>query len=178
MVRSEGCTYQLKLVKKSNRLILRHFAKISKSTKALKDGNLSIPMGLIPPERTYPHHLPTLFNILPHAVNDVATHVLPCAALLLQPHQAHPARAHSTVRAPGLFLKRKEYIKYIPAHLRFSLQYMFVIRRKTHRVFFFFFNNPSQSFPFCTQELYLLDFGQSSHGRVTVDSILVDSTVI
>lgn len=43
---------------------------------------------------------------------------------------------------------------------------------------FYFFNKSLQIFLFCTQELYLLDFGQSSHGRVTVDSILADSTVI
>lgn len=93
MARSDGCRYQLKLLKKSTRSIFRHFSKIPKCTKSLKDENHQ---DLTPPERTYPHHLPTLFNILPHAVNDVAAHVLPCAPLLLQPHQAHPARAHTT----------------------------------------------------------------------------------
>lgn len=59
----------------------------------------------------------------------------------------------------------------------FLIVYVCDQEKSTHR-FFFFFNKPLQTFPFRTQEWYLLDLGQSSHGRVTVDSIFVDSTII
>lgn len=77
--------------------------------------------------------------------------------------------------APGLFSKGQSKFNTFQLIQDFFLQYMFVIRRKTHTDFIFFLNKPLQTFPFCTQEL---DFGQSSHGRVTVDSILADSIVI
>lgn len=71
-------------------------------------------------------------------------------------------------------------MEYISAHLRFSFPYLFLwLRKKTHKDFYFtFLSQLSQTFLFSTEELYLLDFGQSSYGRVTVDSILSDSTVI
>lgn len=40
---------------------------------------------------TYPHDLASLFYILPHRMDNVATHILSFSAFLSHPHQTHPA---------------------------------------------------------------------------------------